>query len=184
METILKDIFLPVSVGVLSTVLSDLITRRIERLRRKTKLRVLIAVIASLLVASGLYGVYVYWDSLRCHLLGQPFLKIESPEQNAQIPCGQVMVSGTSCGLAQRKAQLNIYLLVHPLTSGSKWVQANFGPPARDGSWRQIAALGGIDNFEIFAIATKDSISVGQYPLSKDFSPTVESNTVYIQRIP
>jgi len=135
-------------------------------------------------------GRYASWDRVlppKNHIgldirlpSATPFIKIVSPEPNAHFACDQVVVRGTSHRISEN---LNIYVIVHPMAAGAKWVQPNFGPPAQNGSWQQIAALGGIAQFEIWAIATKETIKVAEYPLSQELPAVVKSNTVLISRI-
>ena len=112
----------------------------------------------------------------------EPNLEITSPDSGYRIGKDQVIVKGISHKLITNDDSFIIYILVHPLLSNSKWVQGNPSPPAKDGTWQQVVALGGIDEFEIWAIASDEIIEVDEYPLSHQFPAVATSNTIRLTR--
>jgi hypothetical protein len=92
----------------------------------------------------------------------------------------ETVLDGTSFGI--QSTSMRVYIIVDPVKDGYEWVQ---GPPVGyldQNDWSGVIRLGGIDTFNIRAIATEKTIEPGQYDpdeLPKTFNdPTLLTSNI------
>ena len=114
----------------------------------------------------------------------QVSVRIKNPDNGGIVEKYFVDVYGTSSGL--ENSNLNLYILVHPISTESYWVQT---PPStdRDGSWMTriyvgLKDIGNNEDYSIKAIITNEKLEAGEKYHVNELPSSIAEDQIKVTR--